>query len=136
MNIRFDFSKIKKKPESQIGICHKITSRGSSITGKDKQQKHSPLLPVNSSIILMKLIQHEAYFLIHLNADSLYPFACWSICLLCLLILMLIILMLILIESKSMLIVYWLGDRKLINALNIILNNYVIKRKSAYRYAN
>ena len=30
--------------------------------------------------------------------------------------LMLIILMLILIESRSMLIVYWLGERKLINA--------------------
>ena len=29
---------------------------------------------------------------------------------------MLIILMLILIEGRSMLIVYWLGDRKLINA--------------------
>ena len=56
-------------------------------------------------------LQHKAYFLIQLNADSLYPFACWSLCLLCLLILMLIIL----IESRSMLIVYWLGDLKLIN---------------------
>ena len=56
-------------------------------------------------------LQHKAYFLIQLNADSLYPFACWSLCLLCLL-----ILMLILIESRSMLIVYRLGDRKLINA--------------------
>ena len=56
-------------------------------------------------------------FLIQLNADSFYPFACWSLCLLCLLILMLIILMLmILIESRSMLIVYWVGDWKLINA--------------------
>ena len=62
------------------------------------------------------LIQHKAYFLRQLNADSLYPFACWSLWLLCLLILMLIILMLILIESRSMLIVYWLGDRKLIKA--------------------
>ena len=57
-----------------------------------------------------------AYFVIQLNADSLYTFACWSLCLLCLLILMLIILMLILIESRSMLIVYWFGNRKLINA--------------------
>ena len=40
------------------------------------------------------------------------PYACFA----CLIILMLIILMLILIESRSMLIVYWLGDRKLINA--------------------
>mgnify|MGYP003690710815 CR=1 FL=1 len=61
-------------------------------------------------------VQHKAYFLIQLNADSLYPFACWSLCLLCLLILILIILMLILIERGSMLIVYWLCDRKLINA--------------------
>ena len=45
-------------------------------------------------------IQHKAYFLIRLDADCLHPFACWSLCLLCLL-----ILMLILIESKSMLIV-------------------------------
>ena len=60
---------------------------------------------------MVAYVQHKAYFLIQLNADSLYPFACWSLCLLCLL-----ILMLILIESRSMLIVYWLGDRKLINA--------------------
>ena len=58
-----------------------------------------------------RLLQHKAYFLIQLNADSLYPYACWFLCLLCLL-----ILMLILIESRSMLIVYWIGDRKLINA--------------------
>ena len=103
-------------------------------------------------------------FLIQLNADSFYPFACWSLCLL--------ILMLILIESRSMLIVYWLCDRKLINAyltktaykifpsrksfenlnwgfvkytpmclhiyvyINIIVNKYVKKRKSTYRLAN
>ena len=47
INIRFEFSKIKKT-ESQIGICHQITSRGSSITGNDKQQIHSPLLPLMS----------------------------------------------------------------------------------------
>ena len=73
-------------------------------------------------------VQHYAYFLIQLNADFLYPFACWSLCLLCLLILMLIILKLILIESRSMLIVYWLGDRKLINAYltkNSIQNIYL-----------
>ena len=115
----------------------------------------------------------QGILLIQLNADFIYPFACWSLCLLWLLILMLIILMLILIESRSMLIVYWLGDRKLINAyltknsiqninlpkrvfenlnlyivkytsmclyifvyFNIFFNNYVKKRKSAYRYAN
>ena len=52
-------------------------------------------------------LQHKAYFLIQLSADSLYPSACWYLCLLCILIQMLIILMLILIESRSMLIVYW-----------------------------
>ena len=52
-----------------------------------------------------KVLQHKAYFLIQINADSLYPFACWSLCLLFLLILMLIILMPILIEIRSMLIV-------------------------------
>ena len=62
------------------------------------------------------VLEHKAYFLIQLNDDFLYPFAYWSLCLLCLLILMLIILILILIESRSMLIVYWVGDRKLINA--------------------
>ena len=62
------------------------------------------------------MVQHKAYLLIQLNADSLYPFACWSLSSLFLLILMLIILLLILIESMSMLIVYWLGDRKLIDA--------------------
>ena len=61
-------------------------------------------------------VQHTEYFMIQLNADSLYPFACWSLWLLCLPILMLIILRLILIESSSMLILYWLGDRKLIYA--------------------
>ena len=74
------------------------------------------LLIMQKLVILMLIRQHKAYFLIQLNAESLYPCACWSLCLLCLLILMLIILMLILIESRSMLIVYWLGDRFLINA--------------------
>ena len=43
---------------------------------------------------------------------------------------MLIILMLILIESRSMLIVYWLDDRKLINAYltkNNMQNSYLPK---------
>ena len=61
-------------------------------------------------------VQHKACVLIQLYADSLLPFACWSLCLVCLFILMLINLMLILIKSRSMLIIYWLGDRKLINA--------------------
>ena len=68
------------------------------------------------SNVLWSGITAQGTFLIQLNADSLYLFACWSLCLLCLLILMLIILMLILIESRSMLIVYWLGERKLNNA--------------------
>ena len=63
----------------------------------------------------------QGIILIQLNADSLYAFACWPLCFLCLLILMLIflmliILMLILIESMSMLIVYWLSDRKITKA--------------------
>ena len=68
----------------------------------------------------------EAYFLIQLYVDSLYVFACWSLCLLCLL-------MLILIENKSMLIVYWVVDRKLINVYltkrsthNINFENYLL----------
>ena len=70
-----------------------------------------------SLIKVASSIQHNyAYFFVQLNADFLYPYACWYLCLLCLLILMLIIQMLILIESRSMLIVYWLGDRKLIKA--------------------
>ena len=56
-------------------------------------------------------LQHKKKCFIQLNDDSLYPFACWSICSLCLLILMRIILMLILIESRSMLIVHWLYDK-------------------------
>ena len=59
-----------------------------------------------------KLVQHNSYFFIQLNADSLYPFACLSLYLICLLIRMLIIL--ILIKSRSMLIVCWLGDQQLI----------------------
>ena len=74
------------------------------------------LVPLFCPTTFIWKLQHKAYFLIQLNADSRYPFACWSPCLLCLLILMLVILMLILIESRSMLIVHWLGDRKLINA--------------------
>ena len=66
----------------------------------------------------------KAYFLIQLNADSLYPFACWSLCLLCFL-----ILMLILIESRSMLILYWLGDRMLTNA-------YLTKKKNSIQNIN
>ena len=57
-----------KKTESLIGICHQITSRGSSITGKDKQQKQiftiaSPQIWKNISlIILRKLIRvHWTY---------------------------------------------------------------------------
>ena len=57
-------------------------------------------------------LQHKASFLIQLNAYSLYPFAWWFLCLIWLLILMLIILILTLIESRSMLIVNLLGDRK------------------------
>ena len=68
------------------------------------------------NLIHITCVTAQGIFFIQLNADSLYPFACRSLCLLCLLILMLIILMLILIESRSILIVYWLGDRKLINA--------------------
>ena len=62
----------------------------------------------------------EGIISIQLNPDSLYPFSCWSLCLLCWLILMLTTLMFILIESRSMLIVYWLCDRKLINAQHIM----------------
>ena len=62
-----------------------------------------------------RLYTAQGIILIQLNADSLYLFACWSICFLFLLILVLFILMLILIESRSMLIVYWLGIPKLIN---------------------
>ena len=58
-------------------------------------------------IYYFDILQHKAFFFIQLNADPFYPFACWSLCLLCLLILMLFILMLILIESRSMLIVYY-----------------------------
>lgn len=53
---------------------------------------------------------------IQLNANYLYPFTCSSLCLLWLLILMLTVMIPILIESRSMLIVYWLGNRTLINA--------------------
>ena len=56
------------------------------------------------------------YSLMLIPSIPMLPYACWSLSLLSLLILMLIILMLILIESRSLLIVYWLGDRKLINA--------------------
>lgn len=58
----------------------------------------------------------KAYVWIQLNADFVYPFPCWFLCLLCLLILMLIILMLFLIEGRTILIVNRLGDRKLIKA--------------------
>ena len=69
------------------------------------------LVPLFCPTIFIWKLQHKAYFLIQLYADSLYPFACWSLCLLCFL-----VLMLILIESRSMVIEYWLGDRKFINA--------------------
>ena len=130
---------------------------------KERERERERERKREKSLYHFSIIQHKAYFLIQLNADSLYPFACWSLCLL---------ILIILIESRSMLIVYWLGDRKLINAyltkksiqninfpkeflkiyimyckntsmclyiflyLNIILNNNVLKRKSAYRYAN
>lgn len=58
-------------------------------------------------------IQHKKKCFIQLNNDSLYPFACWFICSLCFVILIRIILMLIMIESRSLLIVHWLYDRKL-----------------------
>ena len=84
---------------------------------------------------MVAYVQHKAYFLIQLNADSLYPFACWFLCLLCMLILMLIILMLILIESRSMLIVYWLGDRKLINAyLTTTAYKILTSQKSFWKF--
>ena len=35
--------------------------------------------------VLNPKLQHKAYFLIQLNADSLYPFACWSLYMLALL---------------------------------------------------
>ena len=73
-----------------------------------RQKKKNNLNSETSDEAFLYLIQHKAYFLIQLNADSVYPFACRSLCLLILMliILMLIILMLILIESRSMLIVY------------------------------
>ena len=54
-------------------------------------------------------------------------------CLICLLILMLMILMMIMIKRSSMLSMYWLGDRKLVNAYltkhstqnNKIQNNFL-----------
>ena len=75
-------------------------------------QSNDYLRPELAALADATKIQHMTYLLIQLNADSLYPSDCWSLCLLCLLILMLIMLMLILIESRSMLIEYWLGDRK------------------------
>ena len=65
-------------------------------------------------ILYYKCLQRKAQILIQLNADSLYSFACWSLCLLCLLFLMVIIV--ILLKRRSILIVYYSGDRKLINA--------------------
>ena len=89
---------------------------------RDPEKKTSCELPVYLRKICgykyncaVKLFTSQDKFLIQLNADSLYSFACRSLCLLCLLIVMLIILMLILIESRSILIEYSSGDRKLIN---------------------